>query len=261
MASGRQVAEDKKGPHRPTTDEERRAIGTRGKIKKVSGYSEGPFWKLLERPEPNERIHRWLREHGGPVAPFFPDLDDACSRCVVGAAYVEVESYHYRNEPRLACFNKACYTTKFWQGADAYRELLEEDKKELFREDREAAQALDRGIAAMDTESLKAVATALMVRTDKFDLLHPFGEFLGGWSFESGATTRAREILGIEFKTGDRGVHYLDGAGMKALENVAPEDLRELVANLTAHHLRLTGRLSTVSQETGVEEPVATGAD
>ena len=58
-----------------------------------------------------------------------------------------------------------------------------------------------------------------------------------GWSYEAGATTRVREILGVELRTSRTGVHYLDDAGLKALEGVASRgDLRELVANLMVHH-------------------------
>ena len=37
---------------------------------------------------------------------------------------------------------------------------------------------------------------------------------------------------------------------MEALERVGPGDFRELVANLMVHHLRVAGRIDSVSQET-----------
>ena len=79
---------------------------------------------------------------------------------------------------------------------------------------------------------------------------HPLGEFVPDWSYESGATSRAREILGIELRTGMRGVVYLGDDGLRALDGVALDDVRELVANLIVYHLRITGRIDTVSQRT-----------
>ena len=56
-------------------------------------------------------------------------------------------------------------------------------------------------------------------------------------------------------QTRHRGVsHYLDGDSLKALDRVDPGDLRELVANLMVHHLRIAGKMDTVSWETGVRD-------
>ena len=80
------------------------------------------------------------------------------------------------------------------------------------------------------------------------------GEFLDGWSYESWATSKARETLGLELETGSRGVNYFDGKGMEALGRVEAGDLRELVANLMTHHLRQAGEIDAVS----VSEETAT---
>ena len=45
----------------------------------------------------------------------------------------------------------------------------------------------------------------------------------------------------------------MNGEGLKALASVASGDLRELVANLMVHHLRVGGKMDTVSQ--GTAEP------
>ena len=246
------AAREKKGPHRPVTDEERNQLGTRAELKEV-GYSRNPFWKLLEKAGENVHPNRWLDEDGGVLPPFFADLE-GCSSCTAGAAYVRAP-YHRNNKPQLACFNKRCYTEKCNAGAAEFREKLEDSKKGLFREDRETAQRFMRGLGSADGEALKALATTLVLQTDKLEFQHPFGEFVREWSYEAGATSRAREILGLELRTTSRGVHYLDGDGLKALDQVADVDLRELVANLMVHHLRVAGRMNTVSR--GTVDPVA----
>ena len=47
-----------------------------------------------------------------------------------------------------------------------------------------------------------------------------------------------------------RGVVYLGDDGLRALDGVALDDVRELVANLIVYHLRIAGRIDTVSQRT-----------
>ena len=94
-------------------------------------------------------------------------------------------------------------------------------------------------------------------RTAKLELQNPFGAYQEKLSFEAGVTAKARELLGNEFKTGWHGVAYLEDVGMEALERVEQGDLRELVANLMTHHLRISGKIETVSQ--GTPESVPAG--
>ena len=192
------------------------------------------------------------------MPPFFPDLA-GCRGCTVGAAYVRgrvrVRGYsNTKDKPELACFNKRCYSGKLEAGAAAYREKLEAHKKDLFMEDRETSQRFVRSLGSVDGEGLRALATTLVAQTDKLGLQHPFGELVAEWSYESRATTRIREILGLDLRTGTRGVYYLEGDGLAALENVADVDLRELVANLMLH-LRIAGKMDTVSRGTATELP------
>ena len=85
-----------------------------------------------------------------------------------------------------------------------------------------------------------------MLQTARLELQHPFKIYTADWSYEAGATSRAREILGMEFRTGDHGVQFMNGEGLKALASVTSGDLRELVANLMVHHLRIGGKMDTV---------------
>ena len=245
------AAREKKGANRPVTDEERQQLGIRAELKEV-GYNRNPFWKLLEQAGKNAHPNRWMDEDGGLLPPFFVDLD-GCKSCTAGAAYV-LSPYHRNSKPQLACFNKRCYSEKLEAGAAAYREKLEDHKKGLFREDRETAQGFTRNLKGPHRDTLRALATTIVAQTDKLELQHPFGEFIAEWSYEAGATSRVREILDLEIRTGMRGVHYLDDDGLKALDRVGPGDLRELVANLIVHHLRIVGKLDTVSRETDVRD-------
>lgn len=91
-----------------------------------------------------------MDEDGGLMPPFFPL--HGCYGCVSGAAY-----------------SKRRYG-KAKEGAEAYRGQLEEQKKEMFRQDRELFQAVYLGLESTGVESLRSLATVLMVRTDKLEL-------------------------------------------------------------------------------------------
>ena len=82
------AARAKKGPNRPVNDEEREQLGTRAELREVGHGTR--FWKILEKgnPEGVRSTHGWKREDGGPVPPWFPDLDE-CKRCIIGAAYAK----------------------------------------------------------------------------------------------------------------------------------------------------------------------------
>ena len=77
---------------------------------------------------------------------------------------------------------------------------------------------------------------------------HPFDEYDADWSYEARSTARVRETLGMERGIGEYYVYFLDGDGLEALDRVnSLGDLRELVANLMVHHLRVAGRMDVVS--------------
>ena len=202
---------------------------------------------MLSKTKVNDYPNSWLVDQGGRLPPFFPDLDE-CHRCVAGAAYAK---QRYNSGAVLACFNKRCYTKKFEADAAAFREKLEGRKKDLFREDREAAQRFASQLALTHQEALKALATTLVIQTEYLELQHPFGQpprdYVEDWSYEAGATTRIREILGVELRTSSTGVHDLGDNCLEALERVDRGELPELVANLMVHHLRLAGKLGAVS--------------
>ena len=109
----------------------------------------------------------------------------------------------------------AATTRKFEAGAAAFREKLEGRKKDLFREDRETAQRFASQLALTHQEALMALAITLVAQTEyaascSTPFGRPPGDYVEGWSYEAGATTRVREILGVELRTSRTGVHYLD---------------------------------------------------
>ena len=243
----------KEGPDRPLTEEERQQLGTRAELQDVS-YST-KFWKRLEKGRKQDvawdATPRWVDETGGPVPPFFPDLKE-CQRCTAGASYAKSRGHGPLSVPTLVCLNKSCYDRKCEAGAAVYREKVEAHKKGLYREDRALAMRFVSELEPLSKEALRALATSLLLEMPRFEMQHPFGVWHKNWSYEAGATAKARELLGIELRTGWRGPEYLEGAALSALDSVDPEDLRELVANLMVHHLRIAGRIAPVPQETAV---------
>jgi len=253
LKDGNGSFEARKGTHRPVTDQERELLGTRAVLKEVIPYGSDktPFWKVLSKTKVSDYPNTWPDDQGGRLPPFFPDLDE-CHRCVADAAYAK---QRHNSGSVLACFNRRCYNRKFEAGAAAFTEQLASRKKDLFREDRETVQRFASQLTITHQEALMALATTLVAQTERLELQHSFGrppgDYVEGWSYEAGAMSRVREILGVELRTSRTGVHYLDDEGQKALKGVVSRgNLRELVANLMVHHLRLAGKLDAVSQGT-----------
>ena len=128
---------EKKGPNRPTTDEEKAALGTRVEFKDLS-YST-KFWKILQKRNP-ENVHNWERKDGGHVPPWFPDLEE-CQRCIIGASHAKSNGYPLER-PALVCFNREHYDEKYAAGEAAYREKLEAQRRGIDRQDRDAVDVI-----------------------------------------------------------------------------------------------------------------------
>ena len=244
------AAREKKGPHRPVTEEERQQLGTRAEYKTL-GHS-ASFWKLLQSAAADDHVRDWNRLDGGRLPPYFPDLDE-CRKCTIGAAYSRSEYGDYPlQKPTLVCHNKAHYLEKLEAGKAEYRVQLEAAKKDVFRQDRELTQRFTRELAPLSEDTLRALAASIIAGTERFELLHPFGSYHEDWSYEAGATAKVRDLLGMELRSSYYGA-YLGNPGVAGLDGVGPSDIRELVASLTVHHLRAADRMDTVSQET--QEP------
>ena len=233
------VSRETPGPGRPVTDEEREQLGTRAELQEVRWGT--PFWKVLQRDRP-AAVHRWDKNNSGPVRSWFPNLKE-CQQCTIGAAY-GVSDYGYPLEkPTLCCFNQAHYQEKLQAGEADYKAKLDAQEKGVYRQDRETIQELIRQLQPLSDAARTAFVTSLLAATPELELQHPLGAYHEAFSYESGAAARVRELLGIEGS-------YRNSAALKTLPDVALGDLRELAAALVAHHLRIAGKLETVSRET-----------
>ena len=225
------------GSARPRTADEREALGTRAEFQDVTHST--PFWKVLQRGNDRHTV-QWDRENGGPVPPYFPDLKE-CQRCTVGAAYAKSSGGYPLNKATLVCMNREHYMEKLEAGAAAYRAKLDERKKGEHRLDREAMQSLIPNLGTLPEETLKELARALLAATDTLEWEHPFGEYHKDWSWESGAATKALELLGVQLLSDGwlAPKNYWHGGGvLESLSKLDRGDVLELLAALTAYHAR-----------------------
>ncbi len=242
---------EKPGPNRPLTDAEREALGSRAELRDIS-WDTG-FWKLLKLAEPDD-MYGWHRTSGGKVPPWFPDLDE-CRNCSIGATWAKSRGvYMQLSEGALVCFNKAHYQEKMAAGEAAYREKVEAEKLEIQRQDSRVMRGMVRQLHPLTDDACKTMATPGPAAQPVLEWLHPLGDYHEAWSYESGAVARVRELA--EGQIDEEQYSYYRNArtvvDLAALDKVAPDDLRELVAALLTHHLRQAGKIDTVSQESPV---------
>ena len=251
------AARDKKGPNRPNTAEEREQLGSRAELKDVS-YST-PFWKIVDIANP-DNPRGWRDDRGGRMPPWFPDLEE-CRNCTIGAAYAKSRDGYTLSKTTLACFNKEHYLEKAAAGEKVYREKLEAHKLGMQRQDSKAARLLIQAIGSMSDDACRVLAHSLLAARQNLAWQHPFEHYDEHWSYEGGALTKAREILGVEDLNDSWQVQrYGTVLDVAKLDGLDPADVRELVANLMAHHLRESGRIEAVSQETLALIPVPDAA-
>ena len=246
------AARETPGPDRPVTDEEREKLGTRAELVDVTWNTK--FWKILQHAQPHD-VNSWDSQKGGQVPPFFPDLKE-CQRCTIGAAYAKSQQYYVLEKAKLCCFNQEHYQEKLAAGEAEYKSKLEAQKKGAYRQDRETIQEVIRQLQPLSEDARRALAAALLVATPVMELQHPFDAYHKEWSYESEAAAKIRELLGTE-ESDYRGRSVLHPKGLEALPQVAPEDLRELVAALMIHHLRTGGMIETVFETVSMETPPA----
>ena len=110
-----------------------------------------------------------------------------------------------------------------------------------------------RQLEPLSENAFQALATSLVVAMPTLEWLHPLGVYHKAFSYESQATVRVRELLGVEAEV-PAPWQRMNGPStevtLEDLSKVAPGDLRELVAALMTHHLRRVGKVDTVSRET-----------
>lgn len=248
---------ENKGPARPVTDEERKALGTRATMKDRTSWNSRDFWKVLKLADEDDRPDYWLNRDGGPMAPYFPL--EGCHGCVKGAAYVETR-FSGRGKVQLACTNRRCYEDKLSEGEEAIAPQIEEGKAAISAQDRRTIQNLLDEFGMMSQSSARALVMVLLDRTEKFECLHPFGRYTEKWSYESAALIRVREMLNMDSgEYGTSGAYYLTDSRraeiVEAVANIGPDACRELAACMMVYHLRQSGRIDTVYLQTPEPEP------
>ena len=242
-------ARAKAGPNRPVTDEEREQLGTRAELRTVESYG-GGFWKILQKGNP-EDVHDWQREEGGHVPPFFPDLKE-CQECTIGAAYGKSRNGYGMSKPTLVCVNREHYQEKLKAGEAEYRGKLDAQRKGNDRQDGKAAERLAGELESLSDDACRALAVSMLAAEPTLEWLNPLGVFHRDWSYETGAAARIRELLVVEAPNVRD--HWARSRGIvvdvEPIADLAAGEVRELVAALVTHHLRVAGKTATVSLET-----------
>ena len=243
----RKIAEAraKKGRDLPANDQEREQMGTRAELREVPSHG-GGFWKKLQRARP-EDVYDYQRESGGFVPPWFPDLKE-CQKCTIGAAYATARDTYTLRQITLCCFNKEHYQEKLQAGEAKYRAKMKAQRKGIERKDRKSVKELKGQLGKLPESALQSMASALVAASPTLEWQHPLGAYHDDYSYESEVTAKVRELLGVavgEWRRTPATTVNLDG-----VPQVATDDLPELVASLLTHHLRFSGQLDTVSQET-----------
>ncbi|MCY4559085.1 MAG: ParB/RepB/Spo0J family partition protein [Chloroflexi bacterium] len=251
------AARPQPGPDRPVTDEEKELLGTRATFHQV-GYDSALFYKILNKGDRTE-VHRWEDDNGGFVPPFF-DLEE-CQDCVIGAAYGGSQHGYPMHKPALACFNREHYQEKLAAASAEYRAKLDSQITGAERQDMRTVRALVRTLDALPDDARRALALAMITARGIFEWEHPFVRG-SEWSYEPGTVARIREILG------DRVAGRWDGSKRSGLQNnraaatvlddVDPQDLRELIGLLATYHLRQAGQVDldfSREKSQGASEP------
>lgn len=241
------------GPNRPTTDEEREQLGTRSEFREMGSYGSG-FWKILQKGDP-ESSYEWERDEGGRVPPWFPNLKE-CQECTIGATYAKSRGGHPLREPTLVCINRDHYLEKARVGEAAYREKKAAQKRGFDRQDSKAVERFIREFVPLSDDACRALAVSLITARPDLEWQHPLGTFHEDWSYEAAPAARVRELTGGEsVGNGSRWDRRKTVIGLDSLRSVTSGELRELLAALMTHHLRLAGELETVPQPTPDTSP------
>ncbi len=256
------AAREKKGPSRPVNDDERAQLGTRADLRDVSGNT--AFWKILEKGNLDGRQNKyaWSREGGGPVPPWFPDLDE-CMRCTIGAAYAKSRDGYTLRDVTLVCMNREHYQQKLNLGEAAYRGTLQSQEEEIDRQDAKSVKHLMRQLEPLTDDACLVLAASLVAANPALAWTNPLGFYDEDWSHESGLGEMVSDLLGSEslVPTWNGREGYGPVINADSISALSGDGARKLTAALMTHHLRLAGKFDTVSQGNGhLTEPATVGA-
>ena len=247
---------EKKGPIRPTTDEEKAALGTRAVLKDVDA-NDNAFWKILENGRP-EDVHYWDTDRSGERVPSFFKLS-GCKGCVAGAAYGKSRHGYRISGVKLICTNKTCYTKKLAGDEAVHREQVVAQLLDVNRQDDQAIRDIMGRIALLSRRDLRTLAATLIAAQPELQLHHAMSVPHKKWSYKSTAVAFVTGMLvhkpaQFDRYGNNRGKAVLD---LESVNDVPDGDLLELTATLMAYHLRQAGRIEGVSRETeGTPDPL-----
>ena len=245
------AAREKKGPSRPVDAAEKEQLGTRAALRDISGNT--VFWKILEPSNLDARPNKyaWSREQGGSVPPWFPDLDE-CRRCTIGAAYAKSRDGYTLRDVTLVCMNQEHFQEKLQAGEAAYREKTEAHQKGIDRQDAKAVKQLTRQLEPLTDDACQVLAASLVAANPALAWANPLGFYDADWSHESGLGELVRDLLGSEslVATWNNREGYGPVINADSIAALSGEGARKLAAALMTHHLRLAGKMETVSRET-----------
>ena len=163
----------------------------------------------------------------------------------------------------LVCFNQEHYQEKMSAGEIAYRGKLEAQRKGVDRQDAKAVKRLVRQLEPLSDDACQSLLLSLVAAQPTLLWVNPLGFFDQDWSHESGLIELVHDLAGTASLTMNS--NRWDGGGtfvdVDSLPPLAPEDLRQLVAVLMTHHLRLAGQLETVSRETPAASAIVAEQD
>ena len=112
-------------------------------------------------------------------------------------------------------------------------------------------QRFIREFVPLSDDVCRALVVSLITAQPDLAWQHPLGTFHEDWSYEAAPAARVRELTGGEsVGNGSRWDRRKTVISLDSLQSVTSCELRELLAALMTHHLRLAGELETVPQPT-----------
>ena len=138
-------------------------------------------------------------------------------------------------------------------GEAAYRGKLQSHREDIDRQDAKTVQHLTRQLEPLTDDACRVLAASLVAANPDLAWSHPLGFYDEDWSHESGLGELVRDLLGSESLVAkhNRREEYGSVINPDFITSMAPEDLRKLAAALMTHHLRLAGKIDTVSRGNG----------
>ena len=137
-------------------------------------------------------------------------------------------------------------------GEAAYREKTQAHQKGIDRQDAKAVKHLIKQLESLTDDACQVLAASLVAANPALAWANPLGFYDEDWSHESGLGELVRDLLGSESLVATYNTREGYGPVINAdsIAALSGEGARKLAAALMTHHLRLAGKIDTVSRET-----------